>query len=411
MMKYIYTLACVFIAVSDLAAMNLVRPYQILLRPPKITDSWLQAYGIAQFGFGSQAFGLDGESVNPLQVYECRQDGLSMLNGFDSCSSIGQLNTRINAEPDLCRGQFLPNAHFKVDGFAEFGLRFFFKHGVSLACYLPYYTMSLNDVCWNDLTGCGAIQDVRTHTYLTDCLSSKVCCLGGLDIGSWKRKGFGDTTVSLEWIGDFAQNRDLLRSVMLNGRLGMTLPTALKEDEDKILAFSYGNDGAIGVVFALGIDLSLGCYVQAGLDVQLMHVFGNTRCRRIKTDLLQTEFLLLQKVRTFIDYGLDQQFSLYLQVKDLLAGASLKLAYQFYKTGRNELALTSNEFSSAIANSSLSLLGYTTHDLFVILSYDFKPFKKSCNYVPYTAAFVDIPFNGKRSVVAKTAGFTVGVNY
>jgi hypothetical protein len=403
-------LVAVATGISGLSAMNLIRPYQILLRPPKEENSRMQFYGIGQFGFESKAFGVDGDSVNPLQVYECYQNALTMLDGFDSCSQIGQLSARINAESNCTRGRLVPRGTFKVDGAANFGLRFFFEHNISLACYVPYFSMSLKDVSWCDLTGNTSIEDVRTHTYLTDSLCDKVACLGDLNIGGWKRNGFGDTTLSLEWIRDFMQNREILRKVTLNSRLGMTIPTALEADEDKILAFSYGNDGAIGAVFALGIDLSLGCYVNAGLDIQLMHVFGDTRCRRIKTDLLQSELLLLQKASAFKDYGLDQQFSLYLQVHDLLGGATGEIAYQFYKSGRDELALTSNEFSSATANSSLQLLGYTTHDLFLILSYDFDRHTNS-RYSPYVAAFVDIPFNGKRSIVTRTAGFTLGLNF
>ena len=399
------------IGAAGLSGMNLIRPYQILLRPPKLEDSRMQLYAIGQFGFGSKAFGIEGDAVNPLQIYECNQNALTMLNGFSACSPIGQLSARINAESDCARGRFTPCANFHVDGAAEFGLRFFFEHYISFVVYFPYYAMRLDDVVWQDLTGCTSIQDARTHAYLTDCLSENICTLGGLDIGGWKRHGPGDTTLSLEWIQDFAQNREFLRNVTLNSRLGMTVPTALKEDEDKILAFSFGNDRAIGIVFALGIDLFLGSYVKAGLDVQLMHTFGNTRCRRIKTDVLQTELFLLQKASAFRDFGLTQQFSLYWQFYNV-GGASCEIAYQFYKRGQDELSLTSNEFSSQIANSSLNLIGYTTHDLFLILSYDFeRHMSDTARWAPYAAAFVDIPFNGKRSVVARTAGFTLGVNF
>lgn len=405
-------LSMIVAGTSGLYAMNLIRPYQILLRPPKLPDSRMQWYGIGQFGFESKAYGINGHEVNPLQIYECYQNALTMLNGFDSCSCIGQLSARIDAESDCRRGRFLPDGTFYVDAAAQFGFRYFFEHNISFALYVPYYSMGLKDVTWCDQTGCASIQDARTRAYLTNCLAQKVCELGCLDISGWKRNGFGDTTLSLEWIADFPQKREVLRNVTINSRLGMTVPTALKEDEDKVLAFSYGNDGAIGVIFALGIDLTWGCYVQGGLDVQLMHTFGNTRCRRIKTDVLQSDLLLLQKASAFKDYGLDQQFSLYLRFMHFLGGASLKVAYQFYKSGRDELALTSNEFSSLTADSALSLLGYTTHDMFVILSYDFDCLMRNSSYMsPYVAAFVDIPFNGKRSVVASTAGFTLGVNF
>lgn len=400
------------IGATGMSGMNLIRPYQILLRPQKESQSWMQLYGIGQVGFASKAFDVDGAGCNPLQIYECNQNALTMLNGFDSCSPIGQLSTRINAESDCARGRFVPHGTFKVDGVANFGLRFFFEHNISFACYVPYYSMSLKDVSWCDQTLNVSMADARTHAYLTDCLCDKVCELGGLDLGGWERRGAGDTTLSLEWIQDFAQNREILRKVTLNSRLGMTVPTALKADEDKTLAFSYGNDGAIGVIFALGIDLTLGCYVKAGLDVQLMHVFGSTRCRRIKTDVLQSELLLLQKASTFKDYGLTQQFSLYWQFYQIFGGASLEVAYQFYKRGRDELALTSNEFSSSVANTSLALLGYTTHDVFLIASYDFDQHMcDNSRWSPYVAAFVDLPFNGKRSMVSRTVGLTLGVNF
>ena len=163
------------VSAPGISAMNLIRPYQILLRPPRAQDSWMQLFGIGQFGFESKAFGIEGDSVNPLQIYECYQNALTMLDGFDSCSPIGQLSARINAPSDCARGRFLPDGTFKVNGVANFGLRFFFEHNISFACYVPYYNMSLKDVCWKDLTGNISMADARTRAYLTDCLCEKVC--------------------------------------------------------------------------------------------------------------------------------------------------------------------------------------------------------------------------------------------
>lgn len=174
MLRIKHLIVCMILAgASSISAMNLVRPYQILLRPPKLENSRMQFYGIGQFGFESKAFGIEGKSVNPLQIYECYQNALTMLNGFDSCSCIGQLSARIDAESDCRRGRFIPDAKFQVNGVAEFGLRFFFEHNISLALYVPYYSMSLKDVVWCDQTGNTSIQDARTHAYLTDCLGEK----------------------------------------------------------------------------------------------------------------------------------------------------------------------------------------------------------------------------------------------
>lgn len=412
---------------AGMYGMNVVRPYQILLRPPKLSDSWMQVYAIGQFGFASRAFSDDGDVPSALQIYECNQSGIAMLDGFSPCSDIGQLRVRLDANDDCVRGHFQPCGQLDVDTAMHFGLRFFFEHHLSLAFYLPFYKMALKDVVWQNLTQGDTIQDARTCSYLADCLCQRMRDLGCLDIGGWQRTGVGDTTVSLEWIRDYPQQKPFLHNVTINGRLGFTLPSGLKADEDKLLAFPFGNDGSTGLIFALGLDLYMGQYMRGGLDVQLMHVFGNTRCRRIKTDVAQTNLFLLAKTDAFKDFGLTQQFSFYWEFYKLLYGASFKVAYQFYKNGEDTLYLTSNEFSSIIANSAQSnfptignqptgcsgtLNSFTTHDVFIILNYDFSDhMSEDSRWAPYVSAFVDIPFNGKRSVVVKNAGFAVALNF
>ena len=411
-MKRLVLLLFGLLSMTSVYGMNVIRPYQILLRPPKIPGSWFQLYTIGQFGFGDEAFNFDGDKVNALQIYQCEQDALAMLDGFDSCTKIGQLRTRVDASDNCVRGHFNVCGSLDVDAVVRFGARFFLNHDLSLALYLPFYKMKLKNVAWQDLTGNTSIQDARVHAYLTDNIFENVSELGGLDLCGWDRHGVGDTTVSLEWIRDFPQKKELLHNVTINSRLGMTLPSGLKQDEDKLMAFSFGNDDAVGVIFALGLDLYLGDYLKAGMDVQLMHLFGNTRCRRIKTSPIQTDLLLLAKTDAFRDYGLTQQFSFYWQFYKVLGGASLKLAYQFYKRGADELFLTSNEFSTDIANTAEYLQAFTTHDAFVIAEYDFADHMSECSrWSPYVAAFVNIPFNGKRSVVAQTAGVILAVNF
>ena len=397
--------------VTSSFGMNVERPYQILLRPPKLNDSWMQFYTIGQFGFDQRAFGQEHQT-NPLQLYQCSQDALAMLNGFAPCTQIGQKRIRVDASDNGVRGHFIPCADFNVDVAMHFGLRFFMQHHLSLAFYLPFYKMTLHDVSWQNCTQNVSVQDARTCAYLANCLADNMCQLGSLDISGWKRTGVGDTTVSLEWIRDYPQQKPLLHNVTINGRLGVTLPSGLKADEDKVMAFPFGNDGAFGLIFALGLDLYMGRYVKAGLDVQLMHQFGNTRCRRIKTDIAQTDLFLLAKTEAFRDFGLTQQFSFYWEFYKVCYGSSLKLAYQFYKHGEDSFFLNSNEFSTTIANSAERLRSYTTHDAFIILNYDFSEhMADDSRCTPYLSAFVDIPFNGRRALVSKTVGFVFALNF
>jgi hypothetical protein len=265
---------------------------------------------------------------------------------------------------------------------------------------------------WQSCTQNVSIQDARVNAYLANCLAANTCALGSLDINGWQRTGVGDTTVSLEWIHDYPQQKPMLHNVTINGRLGVTIPTSLKADEDKVFAFPYGNDGSFGLVFAIGLDLYIGKYIKAGLDVQLMHQFGDTRCRRIKTAIDQTDLLLLAKTEVFKDFGMTQQFSFYWEFYKIFYGASFEVAYQFYKHGENTLYVNSNEFSTSIANTAQTLRSYTTHDAFFIFNYDLSDhMSENCPVAPYISVFVDIPFNGRRAVVAKNAGFIFALNF
>lgn len=407
--------------------MNVVRPYQILLRPPKKDHSWMQLYAVSQFGFATRAFGSGEEhakpkwftdprfisvgDVDPLQIYQCNQDALAMFDGFPPCSAIGQMRVRLDAQDDGQHGHFVPCGNFYMDNATHMGLRLFFKHHLSLVLYQPYYKMRLTDVYWRNCASDISVQNARVAVYLSEVLAQRTCAFGDLDINGWSRSGFGDTTLSLEWLRDYPQQKPMLHNVTINGRLGGVFPSGLKTDENKILAFPFGNDGTYGIIFALGLDLFLGHYVKAGLDVQLMHQFGNARCRRIKTSVAQTDLLLLAKTDTYKDFGLTQQFSFYGQLYNAY-GASCQVAYQFYKHGENTLYVTNNEYSTRLANSAESLHSYTTHDVFVMLNYDFSAHMSKQSYVtPYISAFVDIPFNGRRAIVAKTAGFVIALNF
>ncbi|MCL5875835.1 MAG: hypothetical protein M1114_05170, partial [Candidatus Dependentiae bacterium] len=106
---------------------------------------------------------------------------------------------------------------------------------------------------------------------------------------------------------------------------GFNLPTGKKQNEDLLMAVPFGYDGAYGIFGGAGIDILLAYIMKLGLDVELLHLFGNTRERRIKTNIDQTELLLLQKVSAYKDWGLYQRFNLYAKVYNCVGGASLKL--------------------------------------------------------------------------------------
>ena len=233
----------------------------------------------------------------------------------------------------------------------------------------------------------------------------------GLDLNGWKRTGPGDLNLLLEFMFDFPQkNRQFLKNVDVGGRVGFTFPTGLKQDVDKLMAFPFGYNGAVGIVYGGGLSVTLGDYFKAGFDVQLLHLFGNTRERRIKTSIDQTDLLLLAKTPAYTDYGLTQRFNLFVQAYNI-AGVSFLVGYQFLKKGEDHLALNSCDYSSTIANTAISLDEWIVHSAEFNLSYDFSACQTDPWIVPQASLFARLPFGGKRSIAFTTVGFMLSVDF
>lgn len=394
--------------------MNLLRPYDTLIRPAYSNDYRWQFDLYAQAGVADKGYNADGCATNALRMWHATQDALAMLDGFPSDSAIGQKRIAIDADDDGVRGHFCVDGDLRTKFSGTIGLRTFFKEVWSISAYLPFYVMELRNVCWKDQTKGVSDEDERVKSLLTNDFFANICSLGdGLELGGWKRHGIGDVTVLGEWFHDFPQAKQLLKNVRINLRAGLNLPTGLRADEDKMLAVSFGNDGALGVPFGLGLDLQYVFYLRAGIDVQLTHVFGNTRTRRVVTNENQTDLLLLKKMDVYKDFGLTQQFNLYVQIYKLVKQSSLLVGYQFIKQGKDELSLCANpDFSSVVANSAEYLKERTIHQIIVRADYDIGAhFKKDPSLYPRMSFYARLPFKGKRAALTTDIGLTLSLDF
>ena len=283
-------------------------------------------------------------------------------------------------------------------------------HGSRRICL---FIESLTDVTIEDLTQSTTAADFRVKNLLTNNIQNVVTTLGnGLDLNGWKRTGAGDMNLLVEFMYNFPQQRQILKDVEIDGRVGLTLPTGLKADPDKLLALPFGYNGATGIVFGGGLNVLLGCYFKAGFDVQLLHLFGNTVEQRIKTALDQSDLLLLAKTKAYIDYGLTQRINLFLQAYQFVGGLSFLAGYQFLKKGEDHLALNSCEFSTTIANTAVSLDEWIVHSIELNLHYDFRVHQCEDAWIqPQASLFARIPFNGRRAVAFTTIGIMLAADF
>ena len=395
--------------------MNIVNsmwPYDTLIRP---TFNNQRAWQLAFYGEGgfhnAKGFNDDGDTVNPLRIWNRQQNALAMLEGFPKESPISQLRAALLDSDNGIRGRFDVCGDLQMNVNSAFAARFFFANDWSIGLYLPVYQMQLKDVTFTDQTPNLDNLDKLVHTLLTDHLAENVQQLGCLDIGDWKRTGVGDLNVLVEWFRDFYQNKQFLKCVRVNWRVGLGFPTGLRENEHLIFAVPFGWDGAVSMPFGLGIDLTLGTNFKCGVDVQLTQIFGHTRTRRIKTDREQTELLLLQTTETFRDSGLVQRFNLYVELFKFIKGLSFKVGYQFLKRGEDEIALKTQEFSDNVANTSPRFEPFTMHHVIPKLTYDFGVHMPEGRTRPELGLYGRLPFNGRNVALVPMIGVVLSVDF
>lgn len=395
-------------------AMNLLVPYNPLIRPRASNDQIGQFFCMIEAGIGSAIAFNEEKKTNALQIYNTQQNALLMLQGFPAGSKQSDLLAQINpfASPfDGKRGLFDVTGDFILDAGGGLALRYFIGHGWSINAYLPFYSMRFKNVRWQDLTQHLTPEDERVHLLLTDMFAANVAQLGNLSIDDWHRAGIGDLAILLDWHRDFPQAKPILKNVAINARAGLSAPTGLKSDPNLIMAIPFGADGAWTLPFALGLELTLCYYVQLGLDVQLIHTFGHTHVERIPSMPCQTSLLYLQKACVYHDYGWNQQFSLYAGITELPKGFSASIGYQYIKQGDAKLFPVSNDVSTMIIQESPILRDWTLHQIIMRADYDCKQWLPDSPVSPRIGLFAQIPFNGKRSILFTTIGGSVSIDF
>lgn len=407
-----FSLILISNALHGMNIVNSMWPYDTLIRPTfNNLNRWQLAF-YAEGGFHN-AKGFDDEQsvANPLRIWNCQQNALAMLEGFPKESAIGQLRSALLDSDNGIRGRFFVDGDLQLNFSTAFAANLYFANDWRIGLYLPVYKMTLKDVAFIDQTPNIDNLDKLVHELLTDHLAENVRLLGCLDISGWQRTGVGDLTLLVEWFRDFRQNKPFLKNVRVNWRWGIGFPTGLRENEDLLFAVPYGYDGAVSMPFGAGIDLTLGTNFKCGIDIQLTQIFGHTRTRRIKTDIQQTELLLLEKTTVFKDSGLVQRFNLYVELYRFLYGLSFKIGYQYLKQGDAQYSLKTQDFSNNIANTSRRLDDFTMHHLIPKFTYDFGYHWPEGRVRPELGLFMRLPFNGKNVALFPTIGGVISVDF
>lgn len=386
---------------------NLFEPYDVLIKPQRPAwrgfDFLIGYEGAVHTSAFMDDCDLKCESAhgNVLQLWQKKQDAIAAFKGFSPESAIGQQSQFFNFDDDnLTHGHFTPSGKLQSQNLL-FAAQFRIPHNITLAAYIPYRVASLTDVRW-----CEDVNDVLFEDLISPNLITTIEQLGCLNLRGWKRHGPGDLMLQAEYYFHRPQAKPYLRNVGIELRGGLLIPTGLKEDINKLLAFSFGNDGGAGILAAVRLELWFIHYLRFAIDVELLHLFGNKHYRRVKTNPAQTDLLLLATAPVFKEPGLRQHYTLWADVIGF-HGFTARVAYQYTRNNEDKYFICAEGFNPSVVNNAESLQDWTAHQLVFSTGYTWYCEK----FNPSLSVFGKYAFNGKRAILADTVGLTFGIAF
>ncbi len=396
-----------------LAPTNLLRDYDTNFWPFSPTSKFVQWTTVAASGLSEVGRNSAGDLVNVAQVWNAQQDALAMLKGFAPGTPQYQLGQLLNVNDDNgVRGHFSVTGKYNMMFSSLNVIRFNLPQGFFIDASIPFYALRFHHVNWVDLTQDVTLEDRLTKDLLTNNIYQTANELGdGLNISGWEKSGFGDTIIFAGWFGRFLQEKDWIKEVLVSVRIGAMFPTGIKANQDLIMPFAFGNDGAFALPFGAGLDVRFRKVCWAGGHLTFMHIFDHTRNYRIATNPNQTSFLYLQKARARKQHGFIQMANLYIEPQ-IYRGISLRVAYEHIKQSNDRFQVIDNTYSSIIANFTTSLVEWTTHQLLFQLKYDGALWQGSNEGMcPQASIFAVVPFNGRSSVQVAMLGLSLDLSF
>jgi hypothetical protein len=339
----------------------------------------LRVYGLNDLGMiGTNAHGAPGVGVNGEILILAGTKGV----GIHYDGKFTMLEANLNYTQNFCKGFFLD-------------------------INVPIKRLEIKDVAFtraaDTLSGTKATAMRNLLAQLTTAMDAY-----SLNIADAKTTGLGDIMVSGGWTAnnDDIENLDFLDTTL---KVGVSIPTAKKRDQDKAFELARGHQGNVGV--AASFDLGIGFYewMTLGAHVGGLFFFDKTINMRMQTNKDQSGWLKLLKGDAKVDQGNIWDAGGYLKADHIFKGVSLMFGYNYVHKDKNVLApVDTVTFEASHVNVDPMLQGWRQHALTVTLEYDMAEEGRRWN--PHFSVFYSRPVKGKYIFATDVGGGTAGAN-
>ena len=345
--------------------------------------------------------------VNPLMYLQERENMYASFLGHTSDSEYGSFVQQYNLYNGLTSNQLA-----LLEGKVSYGnvvasLEYWVGETLRLGWYLPFYWISLKNTRWNY-----SDQDFFFEQTLSIPFVDTINRTNDLNTGDFNRNGIGDSSLLISWQDVFKEKRDFVTAVTCAARAGLHLPTktssGVSDAENSLLRMRMGYDAAWGVICGGSLGLDIGSYATCGVTADFTKFFGKLINRRIKTDMRETDLLLLTERVCFIDPGFKQEFMLYADAHTFSRSLTLTGAYTYSKQHDSELVLSSAYYSQAVAATMQRLRPWSIH-AFTMQLQGYRELESGQELT--AGSFVKYGFRGERSIAGLTGGFSFSCTF
>ena len=221
--------------------------------------------------------------------------------------------------------------------------------------------------------------------------------------------GIGDIMVNGGWTcnNDDIESLDFFDTTI---KVGVSIPTGKKRDENQAFAMALGYDGHLAL--STSFDMAIGLYdwFTLGAHVGGMFFFNKTKDMRMNTTVGQNNgYFKLLKGNAKRDMGNIWDVGSFIKADHIFKGFSLMFGYNYVHKGSDTLTPENTvRFPIAGANEDPALEGYRMHAVSVGLEYDMA--EEGRRFNPQFGLFYSRPIKGKRIFKTDTGGGSVGLN-
>ncbi len=399
---------------------NFFKPYDSNLNLSS-TGKGKQAFRLAanvEYGMDREGKNLAGKSKNILTLYEETQSFIPALRNAPAGSKAEAAMLALGAPviDDGTRGHVALSGKFDMlalDVVGRYQLPLKMIPGnLGLSVMLPVRDARVHNVAYTNKTASLTPVDARINAAMgTKALAQATLKgLAGLDLADQSNQGIGDVVVMLDWSNRYEQDKNGLQAVELMAKWGLSMPSASERNEDAVFSVALGNDGAWAMPFGVGLNLDFKYHLRLGVDAQFEVMFDHSKDYRMKTNVNQTRFLLLNKGRASMEHGFTWKFNLAAQAYRFAYGLSLGATYQYMKHDDDRLSPQGNDFDAVVVNSAAWLKEYNAHNLVFKLNWDCGECLKT-GVSPQLSLFYKLPVDGKNMMQQDTFGGQLAFNF